>query len=94
MIIIAPNEDETMTEKTMTDKNMIGELEPRLAALEEMLTHQSLAIEELSKQMHMAEQARETLAQNHKALFEMVQHIDDKTADGAAALPREKPPHY
>jgi uncharacterized coiled-coil protein SlyX len=42
----------------------------------------------------MAEQAREKLAQKHKALFEIVQDIEDKTADGGAALPREKPPHY
>lgn len=78
----------------MTDKNLNDAIQRRLAALEEMLTHQSLAIEELSQQVHMAEKAREKLAQKHKALFEIVQDIEDKTADGAAALPREKPPHY
>jgi uncharacterized coiled-coil protein SlyX len=78
----------------MTDKNSNDAIERRLAALEEMLTHQSLAIEELSQQVHMAEQAREKLAQKHKALFEIVQDIEDKTADGGAGLAGEKPPHY
>ena len=78
----------------MMDKNMIGEIERRLAALEEMLTHQSLTIDELSKQMHLAEQAREKMGRKQKALFEIVQEIEDKAADGQAGSAPEKPPHY
>ena len=35
----------------MSDKNTLEDLARRIAALEELLTHQSLALEELSQQM-------------------------------------------
>jgi len=78
----------------MTDKNMLEAMERRISALEEMLTHQSLAIDELSQQVHLAEQAHEKLGHKQKALFEIVQEIEDQAAEGRAGLPTEKPPHY
>ncbi|MDB2476773.1 SlyX family protein [Alphaproteobacteria bacterium] len=77
----------------MSDKNTLEHLALRIAALEETLTHQSLAIEELSQQMHEAQQAREKSDRKQKALFQILQEIEDKAGEGQS-LPREKPPHY
>ncbi len=70
-----------------------AELETRIAALEEMLTHQARAIEELSAQLHQAEQARTTLEQHQKALLERLQQVED-TQPASTSLLDEKPPHY
>ena len=53
----------------MSDKNTLEDLARRIAALEELLTHQSLALEELSQQMHEAQQAREKSDRKQKTLF-------------------------
>lgn len=77
----------------MSHKNPLEDLARRIAALEELLTHQSLALEELSQQMHEAQQAREKSDRKQKTLFQILQEIEDKAAEGQN-LPREKPPHY
>ena len=77
----------------MSDKNTLEDLAQRIAALEELLTHQSLALEELSQQMHEAQQAREKSDRKQKALFHILQEIEDKAGEGHR-LTREKPPHY
>ena len=77
----------------MSDKNTLEDLAQRIAALEELLTHQSLALEELSQQTHEAQQAREKSDRKQKALFQILQEIEDKAGEGHS-LPREKPPHY
>jgi uncharacterized coiled-coil protein SlyX len=77
----------------MSDKNTLEDLAQRIAALEELLTHQSFALEELSQQMHEAQQAREKSDRKQKALLQILQEIEDKAGEGHS-LPREKPPHY
>ena len=78
----------------MTDIDKLESLERRIAALEEMLTHQANALDEVSEQLHLAEQARETLAGKQKALLERVQEVEDTGRDGGASLQDARPPHY
>lgn len=78
----------------MTDTDTLQALERRLAALEEMLTHQARTLDEVSEQLHLAEQAREKLDRKQKALLERVQEVEDTGSGGAPSLQDEKPPHY
>ena len=78
----------------MTDIDKLESLERRIAALEEMLTHQANALDEVSEQLHLAEQARDTLAGKQKALLERVQEVEDTGRDGGASLQDARPPHY
>ncbi|MDA9230797.1 SlyX family protein [Alphaproteobacteria bacterium] len=78
----------------MTDIDKLESLERRIAALEEMLTHQAHALDEVSEQLHLAEQARETLAGKQKALLERVQEVEDTGRDRGASLQDARPPHY
>lgn len=78
----------------MTNIDKLEALERRMAALEEMLTHQAQTLDEVSDQLHLAEQARETLARKQKALLERVQEVEDTGSGGAPSLQDEKPPHY
>jgi uncharacterized coiled-coil protein SlyX len=68
----------------MTDTNKLEALERRIAALEEILTHQAHTLDEVSDQLHLAE----------KALLERVQEVEDTSPGGAPSLQDEKPPHY
>ncbi|MBT5518403.1 MAG: SlyX family protein [Rhodobiaceae bacterium] len=78
----------------MMDTDKIEALERRIAVLEERLTHQTQTLDEMSEQLHLAEQARETLHRNQKALLERVQEVEDTGPQGAPSLQDEKPPHY
>ncbi|MDG1692000.1 MAG: SlyX family protein [Alphaproteobacteria bacterium] len=78
----------------MTDTNKLEALERRIAALEEILTHQAHTLDEVSDQLHLAEKARETLARKQTALLERVQEVEDTSPGGAPSLQDEKPPHY
>ena len=78
----------------MTNTDKLDSLERRVAALEEMLTHQALALDEVSEQLHLAEQAREMLAGKQKALLQRVQEVEDVSRDGGDTLQDARPPHY
>lgn len=78
----------------MMDTDKIEALERRIAVLEERLTHQTQTLDEMSEQLHLAEQARETLNRNQKALLERVQEVEDTGPQEAPSLQDEKPPHY
>lgn len=77
----------------MSDLEKLHALERRIAALEEMFTHQARALDEVSDQLYRAEQARETLMSHQKALLERLRDAED-TNRGGPPLQEPKPPHY
>ena len=78
----------------MKDLDKLQALERRIAALEEMFTHQARTLDEVSDQLYLAEQARETLLGNQKTLLERLQEAEDTSRGGGTPLREPKPPHY
>ena len=73
------------------NENDEKDLIKRLVHLEELVTHQSILIEELSQQLHRDGRAREKFERGLKMLVERVQLVEDMSS---TAPEGEKPPHY
>lgn len=87
----------------MSEKeNDLKKMENRLTALEELLAHQSVMLEDMSAQLLAQSKYSTTLERQHKALLARVREVEDSHngedgaggAGGGSALTDEKPPHY